>query len=70
MFDKMLGRSFDQVCKLIDRVEKGQSDDAPIELPGTFRHRDTHGKEHIVVTQVEQVTVVTKETDAAPKPLT
>lgn len=69
MFDKMLGRSFDQVCKLIDRVEKGQSDDAPIELPGTFKHRDRHGKEHIVEIQVEKVTVITQEPDATPEPL-
>ena len=46
MIDKLLSKSFDKVCSLIDRVEKGQADDTPIELPGTFRHRDTHGKEH------------------------
>jgi hypothetical protein len=46
MIDKVLSKSFDKVCSLIDRVEKGQADDTPIELPGTFRHRDLHGKEH------------------------
>lgn len=64
MIDKMLGKSFEKICSLIDRVEKGQADDTPIELPGTFRHRDTHGKEHSADSDVNHSWNV----DTKPKP--
>jgi hypothetical protein len=45
MVDKALDKAFDKTRDMIDRVEKGQSDDAPIDLPGTHKRRDTTGKE-------------------------
>jgi len=65
MIDKVLSKSFDKVCSLIDRVEKGQADDTPIELPGTFRHRDTHGKEHAAESDVNH----SWNTDTKPETL-
>lgn len=64
MFDRVLSRSFDTVRNLIDRVEKGQSDDAPIELPGTFGHRDIHGKEHIDEFNAGQIRRVDREPES------
>lgn len=64
LIDRMLGKSFETVRNLIDRVEKGQSDDAPIELPGTFKHRDTHGKEHLPDWELERARLGETEPDA------
>ena len=64
MIDRMLGKSFEKVRNLIDRVELGQSDDAPIELPGTFKHRDCHGKERLPDYEAERTRLTEREPDA------
>ena len=52
MVDKALGKLDKAVKKVTDQVKEGQTDDAPVDLPGTFVNRDkdtdekTH-KEHV-----------------------
>jgi hypothetical protein len=50
MVEKALSKAFEKVRNLIDRVEKGQADDAPIDLPGTHKRRDTSGQERVADT--------------------
>lgn len=45
MVDKALGKAFEKARDMIDNVEKGQADDAPVDLPGTHKRRDTTGQE-------------------------
>jgi hypothetical protein len=50
MVEKALSKAFEKVRNLIAGVEKGQADDAPIDLPGTHKRRDTSGQERVADT--------------------
>ena len=45
MVDKPLEKADEAASKWVDNVKEGQSDDSPIELPGTFKKRDSDTNE-------------------------
>ena len=66
MVDKALGKAFEKTRNLIDNVEKGQADDAPIDLPGTHKRRDTTGQERTQDTDAEPTNPAdTRKSDAS-----
>jgi len=48
MVDKPLKKTLDAAEKFIKGVDEGQSEDAPIDLPGTHRERSAENSEQVV----------------------
>lgn len=63
MVDKSLDKADEAAGKWVDNVKEGQSDDAPIELPGTFKKRDSETDE-----VVAEVPADTGRGDDIPSP--
>ena len=63
MVDKSLDKADEAAHKWVDNVKEGQSDDAPIELPGTFKKRDSETDEI-----VEDLPADTGRGDDIPNP--
>jgi hypothetical protein len=63
MVDKSLDKADEAAGKFVDNVKEGQSDDSPIELPGTFKKRDSDTDE-----VVEEMPAETGRGDDIPNP--
>lgn len=48
MVDKAFKKAYEKTKALFDRVEQGQSEDAPVELPGTFKERSADDPQRVV----------------------
>ena len=59
MVEKALNKAFEKTRDMIDHVEKGQANDAPVDLPGTHKRRDTTGQEREPENNAEQTTPAT-----------
>lgn len=63
MTDKIFDKADEAAQSWVDNVKEGQSDDAPIELPGTFQKRDSDRDE-----VVEEMPADTGRGDDIPNP--
>ena len=48
MVDKALEKSRKLAEKFVNTVDEGQSEDAPVDLPGTYKERGAEHPEHVV----------------------
>jgi hypothetical protein len=63
MVDKSLDKADEAAQEWVDNVKEGVSDDAPIDLPGTFKKRDSDTDE-----VVAEVPAETGRHDDVPTP--
>ena len=63
MVDKPLKKALDLSEKIIRGVDEGQSEDAPIDLPGTHRERSAEDPEQVVDKRTGQVEKPDKDPD-------